>query len=180
MPIAVLQLQYVLYTKDGQLPSANFQNLSIKRTSPQTITIYIKDKSGRIKNKKDLGDGWISYSQNMRGNRFEPKILGRALYKIALGMVDFSQGHEKAFDAKYDLARDFIHERKDFPNNLIIKTKCIPQPQVQISYQDLPQGTTFVIDIYGLIFLINIEPKPALQLNEIINASEYSLYPLYD
>jgi hypothetical protein len=179
-PIAFLQVQFVQYTKDGEIPSANFQNLSMKRTSPQNITISIKDKTARIRNKKMLGDGWVSFSLSMRGNRLKPNLLGRALYKIALGMVALSQGHEKACDQKYDLARGFIHGKHGFHNNLIIKTECRPQPQVRISYNDLPQGTPFAIDIYGLIFLINIESEPILQLNEVINETQFALYPLFD
>jgi hypothetical protein len=74
-PIAMLQVQFVSYTKDGKLPSANFQNLSMKRTSPLNIAIKVKDKTGRIRNKKDLGDDWVSFSINFKGNRFKPKIL---------------------------------------------------------------------------------------------------------
>ncbi len=177
-PIAMLQVQFVPYTKDGKLPSANFQNLSMKRTSPRNITIKAKDKTARIRNKKDLGDGWVSFSINMKGSRFKPKVLGRALYKIALGMVALSQGHEKACDAKYDLARDFIRRGQGFPNNLIMKTECKPHPQVRVAYHDLSEGTPFAIDIYGLVFLLNLESAPVLQLNEVINQTQFALHPL--
>lgn len=179
-PIAMLQVQFVPYKKDGNLPAANFQNFSMKRTGPKNITIEAKDKTARIRNKKVLEDGKVSFSFKMRGSKFYPTPIGRALYKIALGMVAFSQGHEKACDPKYNLARGFILGGKEFPNNLIMQTNFKTHPQVRITYQDPPEGTPFIIDIFGLIFLINLESAPVIHLDEVINQTQFSLYPLCD
>ncbi|MEW5872444.1 MAG: HNH endonuclease [Chloroflexota bacterium] len=168
-PVGMLQVQFVPYTKEGKLPKANFQNITMERTSPTNIHIKAKDKTGQIKNKKHLGDDWYSFSIQMKGKKFNPIMISRSLYKIALGIVALSQGHEQACNQKYDLARDFILKGKGFPNNLIIQTKCNPHPQVRVAYNDLPEGTPFVIDIYGLVFLLNLETGPVLELNDVIN-----------
>lgn len=178
-PIAMLQVQFVHYTKDGKLPSANLQNASMKRTSPRNVTIIAKDKTARMKNKKELGNGWISFTLNFTGGKFNPKLLGRSLYKIALGMVAYSQSRDKACDAKYNLAREYIFNGVDFPNNLLLKKETQPHPQMRVTYQDL-SGTPFAIDIFGLLFLLNLEPFPVIQFNENINSAQFMLYELHD
>ena len=141
-------------------------NVNIERTGPRDIRIVPKDKTGNIKDKKPLGDGWYSFKLETRGKTFDPKLLGRALYKIALGLVALEHGNERACDGKYDAARDFILRGQGFPNNLLIRTKNTPRPQVRAECWDMPQGTPFAIDIYGLWFLLNVEPVPIMELNE--------------
>jgi hypothetical protein len=165
-PIAFLQVQFVPYTKDGKLPRANFQNVYIERTGPRNIRIVPKDKTGDIRGKKPLGDDWYSFKIETRGKTFDPKPLGRALYKIALGLVALEHGNERACDNKYDAARAFILKGLGFPNNLLIRTKNTPHSQVRAECWDIPQGTPFAIDIYGLVFLLNLEPTPIMELNE--------------
>jgi hypothetical protein len=177
-PIAMLQARFVPYTKDSKLPAANFQNLTLERTSPRNITMGAKDKTANSRNKKYFDDGWVGFTNNMKGGKFRPKVLGRALYKIGLGMVAFSQRQEMACDPKYDLARDFIRDGNGFPNNLIIKKECIPHPQVGVAYNNFSAGTPFVIDIYGLIFLLNLEPEPVIALNEMITDTHFVLHSL--
>lgn len=46
-PIALLQVQFVPYTKSGKLPKANFQNMTVEKTRPRYIKITAKDKSGK-------------------------------------------------------------------------------------------------------------------------------------
>ncbi len=178
-PIAFLQVLFVPYTKGGKLPEANFQNIFLKRANPRKIVITPKDKTGRIKNKKHLGDNWYSFNIETRGKQFNSKLLGRALYKIALGMVALSQGHGQACSRKYDTAREFIRNGQGIQNNLLICMKNKPHPEVCATYYDLPEGTPFVIDIFGLIFVLNLENNPILELNEILIQSNFELYSLY-
>jgi hypothetical protein len=179
-PVAMLQVQFVPYTKDGKLPKANFQNLSMERTSPRNITIKDKDKTGRPKNKKHLGDDWYSFSVEIKGKKFNPKLLGRALYKIALEMVALSQGHEQACNPKFDAARNFILHGNDFSNNLLMCIECTPHAEIRVAYINLPEGTPFEINIYGLMFILNLECKPMLELNEVLTQAQYAIYPLRD
>jgi hypothetical protein len=181
-PIAFLQVQLVPHTKDGSLPKANFQNMTIERTSPTHIKILAKDESGKIKNKQPLGDDWYSFSLNMRGKPVTQKsikLLGRALFKIALGIVALSQGREQACNPKYDPARRFILGESDFYNNFFIKLNGVPHSGGRITYKDFEEGTVVAIDIMGIVFLINLEEKPLLDFNENIKPDEYGIYSLH-
>jgi len=182
-PIAFLQVQFVRHTKDGSFPKANFQNMTMERTSPTHIKIVPKDKTEKIKNKIPLGDGWYSFSLDMRGKpvtKKSIKLLGRALFKIALGTVALSQGREQASDSRYDKARKFILGESDFENNFFVKLNGKPQPNVGIAYKDFGEGVSFEINIMGVVFLLNLEEKPTLEFNEIIGSEDFDLYPLHD
>jgi hypothetical protein len=181
-PIAFLQVQLVPHTKDGSLPKANFQNMSMERTSPTHIKISAKEKSGEIQNKTPIGDDWYSFSLNMRGKPFTQKsvkMLGRALFNIAIGIVALSQGREQACSTKYDSARKFILGECDFNNNFFIKLNGVPHASGRISYKDFEEGTMVAIDIMGVIFLLNLEEKPMLEFNENIKSEDYGRYSLH-
>ena len=119
-PISLMRVQYVPYTKSGKLPKANFQNISVERTHPRHIVFTPEDKSGEIKNKKELGEGWYSWNMEFRGKPMNAIQLGRSLYKIGLGFVALNQGREDAISSRFDLARDFIMGDNLFPNDMIV------------------------------------------------------------
>ena len=77
------------------------------------------------------------------------------------------------------MRRDFIRKGQDFPNNLLMQLECRPHHQCRVAYYDLPEGTSFAIDIYGLTFMLNLEPKPVLELNEILKGAHFALFPLH-
>jgi len=165
-PIAFMQVQHVPYTKSGKLPKANFQNMTIEKTHPGHIRITAKDKSGRMKNKKELGDGWVSWNMNFRGKPIDPIRLARSLYKIGLGFVAFDQGHDAALSARFDRARDFINGKTGFPNNLVMSTKIQPDPNLRVHHRNLSPGCPFEIHIFGIIFMFNLEVEPLMQPND--------------
>lgn len=177
-PIAFLQVQFVPYTKAGKLPQAKFQNVWFEKTRPRHIRMVAQDKSGLPQDRKDIGNGWVSFNVSMQGKRFDPKSLARSLYKIGLGLVALSQGHEQACDSRYDEARDFILSGRDFPNNLLMCTKCNPTPQVTACYRNLSPGTPVVISVYGLIFKFNLETDPTMSLNEQLTQLHFESYAL--
>jgi len=180
-PVAFLQVHLVPHTKNGSLPKANFQNMTMERTSHNHIKIVLKDESGGIQNKAPLGDDWYSFSMNIRGKSVTQKfikMLGRALFKIALGIVALSQGREQACSARYDSARKFILGEGDFNNNFFIQNNGKPHAGGRISYKDFEEGTMVAIDIMGIIFLLNLEEKPTLEFNENIKSNEYLLCSL--
>jgi len=181
-PIAFLQVLLVPHTKAGNLPRANFQNMNLKRTSRTNIDIVPKEKSGEIQNKKPMGDDWYSFSLNMRGKPVTQKsirMLGRALFKIALGIVALSQGREQACSTKYDSARRFILGESEFNNNFFIKLNGVPHASGKITYRDFEAGTIVAIDIMGVTFLLNLEEKPILEFNENITPKDFELYSLH-
>ncbi len=169
-PIALMQVQFVPYTKSGKLPKANFQNMTVEKTHPRHIQITAKDKSGEMRNKKELGNGWVSWSMNFRGKQMNPIRLGRSLYKIGLGFVAFDQGLDVALSSRFDLARDFINGKTDFPNNLLISTNVRPYPKLRVTHKNLVPGCPFVVDIFGVIFMFNLEKEPLIEPNnDLIN-----------
>jgi len=179
-PISLLRVIYTPYTKAGKLPNASCQNISIKKTHPRNIVFTAKDKSGWVKNLKEMDDGQISFSINIRGKKFDPKMIGRALYKIALGTVAYDQGFEVACNPKFDMVRAFILKGEDFPNNLLILSNGKPKPEVTVRYQELSDGTPFLIDIFGISFLLNLQPWPCMELNEDLKRAGFKAFPLYD
>jgi hypothetical protein len=179
-PISFLRVIYTPYTKAGKLPNKSFQNISIKKNHPRNIILTAKDKSGWIKNLKEMDDGQISFSINIIGKKFDPKMIGRALYKIALGTVAYDRGFEVARDPKFDIARAFILKGENFPNNILILGDVKPKPEVTVQHQELSDGTLFSIDIFGILFLLNLQPRPCMELNEDLKRAGFKAFPLYD
>lgn len=178
-PIAMMRVLFVPYTKQGRLPKANFQNMTMKKTAPRHIQITAKNKTGRAKNIRQVDDEWTAFTLEWRGRKkFNPRLLGRALYKVALGMVALAQGQEVACSSKYNVARQFITKDEGTPNNLLMRMKAEPHPAVHVAQDSRLPGTAFAIDIFGLMFMLNLEPDPALQLTEELRASHFALYSL--
>ncbi len=179
-PISFLRVIYTQCTKDGKLPEGNYQNISIKKTHPRNIIFREKDKSGGVRNLKETDNGQVSFSIDFRGRRFDPKTLGRSLYKIAIGMVAFDRGFESVCDSKYNEAREFILHGIDFPNNLLISMNGKPNAQVRVKHQELAGGTGFAIDIFGITFLLNLQPFPVVELREELAEAHFKIFPLHN
>ncbi|MHB8088852.1 MAG: hypothetical protein ACYDH2_11470 [Anaerolineaceae bacterium] len=178
-PLSFLRVLYTQCTKDGKLPKGDYKNFSIKKTDPRNIVLTAKDGNG-FRNLKEYDDGQVSFSINFKGKRrFDPKKLGRSLYKIALGMVAFDRGFTAACDTKYDQAREFILYGADFPNNLMISMNGKPNAQINVWHQELNGGTGFAADIFGFMFLLNLQPFPIIELREELGAG-FRVFPLHD
>jgi len=178
-PISFLRVIYTQYTKEGKLPKENYQNISVNKIRPRYVVFTAKDKSGWVKNLKENTDGQVSFSINVKGKRFDPKRIGRSLYKIALGMVAFDRGFDAACDTKYNEAREFILRGVDFPNNLLISMNGKPNARVRVMHQELAGGTGFAIDICGIIFLLNLQPFPVIELNKELEQASFRIFPLF-
>ena len=70
-PVATGQVLFVPYTKAGKLPVANFQNLTIRRTGPRTLVYVPKDRSGNMKNERQLENGLTFWEFSARGTKFD-------------------------------------------------------------------------------------------------------------
>ncbi len=93
-------------------------------------------------------------------------------------MVAFDQGIVTACDPKYNKAREFILSGADFPNNLLISMNVKPHAQVRVMHQELSGGTGFVIDIFGVIFLLNLQPLPIMKLRKELKQANFKAFPL--
>ena len=179
-PIAFLRVIHVSYTKSGKLPKAEFQNISMRKTAPTHIKIGLKDKTGKPKNIKHLEDGMISYQTEIRGKKFDAVKLGRALYKIALEIITYDRGCEAVIDSRYNLARNFILGRKNFPNYLLMSTQSYPHNKIRITYNIWPRGAPFCIDIFGIIFIFNLGLVPEVKMINEIDGIKFKRFYLGD
>lgn len=179
--IAFLKTLYMPYTKDGKLPHAIYPNLTIRKTHPNHIEIKSKSKKNLSIGEPDE-EGVIPFSIKMTGRKeFDAKLIGRAIYKIGLGMVAFHEGKEVACQSKYDAARAFILKGEDFPNYLLLSNHTKPHPLITSHYDSIWGGTGFQLDIYGLIFLFNLETTPVIELTEEQLAEiNFSSFPLFE
>lgn len=175
-PIAFLQVYFVPYNKNGHLPNANFQNMTMERKGPLHLKVVAKDKTGYLYNKRQLGDGQIAFTLSSSG-RMVIRQLARSLYKIVLGMVAFKGGHTVALDSRFDAARDFILNNKGFPNNLLMQMSGTPNPQLQTFTPNYDRGL-FMVGIYGLNFIVNIEPYPVLEVDENLKNRDFKSFSL--
>lgn len=171
-PIAFLRVQFTPYTKAGKFPKANFQNMALEKTDPNHIKIVAKDKTGLPKNERILKDGQVAFNLTWKGKKLDWKLYARAIYKIALGLIAHDLGHEAALDAKYQPARNFILKGDSFKNNMMVSTKSKPSHQISSTYDPRFEGTQFVINIFGMIFNINLEESPLMykypELDEVL------------
>lgn len=174
-PIAFLRVSYVPYTKDGKLPKASFQNVAMEKTQPRHISITAKDKSGQIKDKQKLEDGWSSFRIEVRGKSCDPERLGRALYKIGLGIVALSKGADYACCSRYDDARRFIVEGGESPNELLLRTVSRAHPRCEVVFYERV-GSMVFIDIYGVMFILNLEKSPPIEASDELKAAGFTSF----
>jgi hypothetical protein len=166
--ISFLRVMFLPYnTKTGKFPKARYQNKTIEKTRPRGI--LIKEATGSKKGFKIDGKqgGQVNGTVSLTGRKkFAPVMLGRSLYKIALGIVCWTNGAEFVLQDKYDAARAFVLGKSYFPNNLLIQGEnCMPCATVEGQHFTANPGTLFVIKIFGLPFLFNLEPEPKVQMN---------------
>lgn len=178
-PIAFMRVQYVPHTKDGKPQKANFQNLTLERPRPTQLLVTPKDRTGDIEVTEENPDGTIHFSINARGKWVDPKLIGRALYKIALGFHALDHGIEQTCDPKFDTARAFIRGDSGFPNKLLVFTESKPHPSFSVHYHKLDSGTPYFVDVYGIKFMFNLEPRPMITLaDELAQLGPYEIWSL--
>jgi hypothetical protein len=77
-------------------------------------------------------------------DRFDPKVIARALYKIGLGLVALEEGQAEACNSKYDLVREFIRGKIGrFPGNLLMAILPQDDPRVFAQLEKSGTGTVF-------------------------------------
>ena len=162
-PVAFLRVQFTPYTKTGKFPKANFQNMVIEKTDPNHIKITARDKTARPKNQKIFEDGQEAFNLTWKGKKLTWNLYARAIYKFALGFVAHDMGHEAALDERYQPARDFILGKTSFKNNMVVSTKSKTHSEIRTHCDMNFGGTPFSIDIFGMIFMVNLEESPVLQ-----------------
>jgi hypothetical protein len=179
--ISFLKVMFLpINPKTGKFPKAKYQNLTIEKTHPRKIRIIAQSGSKKTFIDKSTNDE-AKFTINTIGCRpFNPVHLARSLYKIALGLICFKNGPELALHERYDLARNFVIGKvKTFPNNLLLTEKCEPSPYVGGSHYLLqPSGTLFIVKIFGITFLFNLEANPKIEMNNQLSAMNLKCFSL--
>lgn len=164
--LALLRVLYLPYnTKSGKFPKALYQNMAVEKTHPRKINFKLQSGSKNGFVVKDIKDG-VNITINTIGRTtFDPIILSRSLYKIALGVLCLKNGVNVALNEKYNNARDFVLGKGSFQNNLLMSCECIPSPVIEGCHIIVNPGTIFTIQIFGITFIFNLETEPVIQMN---------------
>lgn len=177
--ISMLRVLYVPYNpKTGKFPVARYQNMTIEKTHPRKINLNVHGNAAKSIKVKTEGDLSHITLNTVGRSKFKPRLLGRSLYKIALGIVCWQHGPDVALDKKYNTAREFILDKRSFPNNLLVGSEFKPCEYIEGEHYILKSGTVFGISIFGLPFLFNLEPAPLIEMNsefDKLNAKLFSL-----
>ncbi len=159
-PVAFFRVLNVPYTKKGKPPRADFREFTMEKVKPREILFVSKTKKDIFVPEEAPSD-LSRYSLSMVSRRpFDPARLGRALFKIGLGLVAYDRGVEFACDPRYDAARDFIAGRRGMPNSLLMESTVVPNPSVSASWLPSSTATPVALDIFGLRFCFNLEATP--------------------
>lgn len=177
-PIAFLRVIYVSHGKGGKLPRANLRNMEIKKTAPTRIEILAKDETALPHDQEDLGNGQIRFALRASGGTFDPVLVARAYFKIALGTVAYDRGGDFALAERYDAARAFIQGGQGFSNPLILKTSGEPHGRISVEWRKLEPGTFFCIDIFGVVAAFNLEVGPSMQLPDNLDSLGLAVFDL--
>jgi hypothetical protein len=146
--------------------------MTIEKRNPRGILItqHSASQKGFVV-RKDKDQVKINMTTLGRKN-FDPQMLGRSLYKVALGIICWTNGAQMALDKRYDTAREFILGKRPFPNSLLISKHCVPSPKIEGTHFILNSGTPFEMKIFGIVFFFNLESEPVIQTNpELENMS---------
>jgi hypothetical protein len=160
-PVAFLRVLNVPYTKKGKFPRADFRDCTIEKVKPREIVFASKTKRDIFVHEQDAPPGMIRFTTQMHSRRpFDPLPIGRALFKIGLGLVAYDSGVECACDARYDVARGFIAGGNGMPNHLIMETSVVPNHSLSTAWQVIGPATPVTLDIYGLRLHLNLDATP--------------------
>jgi hypothetical protein len=174
----------VPFTKKGKLPRAEFRDLTIEKRMPRVISmIHKKNESPHVEYREfdHQPDGTFRWELNVKGKKPTDLVrVGRALYKIGLGMVALQAGREHAMLPRYDATRDFIAGRmKSFDNNLAIITKTTPHGGVRFYWWPGEVGTLCMADFYGVVMVFNLELLPPIEADPNDEfAAQFAVIPL--
>lgn len=157
-PLSLLRVWNVPLTKRGKFPRSDFGDYSLRKVRPREILVTSRARAGSPA-WEELPDGRVRLSLTTETRRpVDARRLGRALFKIGLGLVAHDEGPQRACEARFDGARDFIFGRAAMPNHLIVPRKATPDAQVAAAWQTVDDATVVVLSFFGVPFIFNLEP----------------------
>lgn len=178
---SMLRVMFLPYnTKSCEFPKAVFQNMKIKKVAPRKIVfdVHNSSKSNKGFNTESVENGVNIKISTVGRIPFDPTELGRALFKISLGVICWHNGIDEALKNKYDLARDFILGKQLFPNFMLMSQSSQVINQIEGSHVFGNPGTFCKVNIFGVIFLYNLESLPIVMLTEEFKRLDFTCYSL--
>lgn len=138
-------------TKSGKFPEAVFQNMKAKKIAPRKIVFDVHNSSKLNKgfDTEAIENGVKIKISPVGRIPFDPTELGRALFKISLGMICWHNGVDEVLKNKYDLARDFILGKQLFPNFMLMSQSCQVINQIEGSHFFGNPGTFCTENIFN-------------------------------
>ena len=163
-PVAAMRVFAVPYGKSGKQPKARLQNAVFERVEPRHLRIEAQTAKDPMRVTKDA-DGTLRFELNLQG-RFDARGFARALTKVGLGYVAFEYGAEVALLPRFDAAREFVMADRDPPSDLLCARSGVPSGELTaFARVDSPKGSCVVLDIYGVVVAVGLEPDPAITLH---------------
>lgn len=157
-PLSLLRVWNVPLTKSGKFPRSDFGDYSLQKVRPREMLVTSRARTGSPA-WEELPDGRVRLSLTTKTRRpVDARRLGRALFKIGLGLVAHDKGPQYACEARFNAARDFIFGRAAMPNHLIVPRKATPNAQVAAIWQTVGDATVVVLNFFGVAFNFNLEP----------------------
>jgi hypothetical protein len=180
LPMSILKIFCVPYSKKGAFHSHRFPNIHIEKTSPNSFRIVGQAGPDSVPQPVKQSDGTIRFSLPFRDNkRFDPIAVARVLAKVGLGAMAMEVGREFALDSRFDAARDFIRKGGPFANRLVMAKSVEPKMGSRIQW-NVPEleGAFLECDLLGALFLLGLEPDILVPLPEALleRAIAYDLW----
>jgi hypothetical protein len=167
-PIASRKVLHSNYTKDGKFQKYETKEFSIEKLRPTHLR-YI-DKTGK------------GYSENITLKSYissdELLLVCRSIFKILLGMVCLGDT-EKIYDKKFDKVRKFILRGGKMPNSILMYASRSSSAYSSAGYNPIEKDIPGFICIYGIAFLLSLESKPRITLNEELLNMGFLIFRLH-
>lgn len=176
-PLVPLRVWAVPYTKDGSLPAGDVEEAQLEKTAPRQLEIEWKQGSGPLTEGSELAgfSGRLNPTMTDAAG-LSPKTIGRALFKMALGVVAYREGHDAVLDPFYDPAREFVVEGRDWGASLIVLPDCRPHGQIEFRIQGDPSQWIYV-NLFGLRFVFSLREADYLDSSKVYSSKGRILFP---
>jgi HNH endonuclease len=178
-PVALGRVLHVESTR--KLPKAEFGNATIEKTRPRHIHWTEKGDANVFTKETEHENGSFEFKFNLESKRdCDTTAVGRALYKIGIGLLAFDFGHEFVCHDKYNAARAFILGARQTPPNRLLYCRNGVKEMSQVSAEYTPHvpGTILIFNLFGAVLVLNLEEHPPLELDQMLAQAGFDYCPI--